>query len=160
LGSPICASTVCKTLSLILTKRTLYLKVYDYISNYDAPVAKLLEEGIIVLDTGCGPGTWAFEMAETYPRSEFHGIDVSCVFPEAIRPANVQLVVGNIAKSIPYPDNTFDYIHQRLLMAGLTSEDWGNVRTRNLFLPDAFIDILNQIHNKITNRCCKNYTVF
>lgn len=80
-----------------------------------------------MLDSGCGPATWTFEMGETYPRSKFHGVDVSCVFPESIKPANVEFVIGNIAKHIPYPDNTFDYIHQRLLLLGLTNEDWENV---------------------------------
>lgn len=84
----------------------------------------MLEEGITVLDSGCGPATWAFEMGETYPRSKFHGIDASSVFPENIKPANVEFVIGNIAKHIPYPDDTFDYIHQRLLFLGLTDNDW------------------------------------
>jgi ubiquinone/menaquinone biosynthesis C-methylase UbiE len=88
----------------------------------------MLEEGATVLDSGCGPATWTFEMAETYTQSKIHGIDISFVFPETIKPVNVELVIGNIAKHIPYPDNTFDYIHQRLLMVGLTSEDWDNVR--------------------------------
>jgi ubiquinone/menaquinone biosynthesis C-methylase UbiE len=87
----------------------------------------MLEEGITVLDSGCGPATWTFEMGETYPRSKFYGVDVSSVFPEAIKPADVELSVANIAKHVPFPDNTFDYIHERLLFAGLTSEDWENV---------------------------------
>lgn len=66
-------------------------------------------------------------MSETYPQSKFCGVDVSFVFPETIKPTNVELLIANIAKQIPYPDNTFDYIHQRLLVAGLTHDDWGNV---------------------------------
>lgn len=43
------------------------LTVYKKIaSNYLAPVTKLLEEGITVLDSGCGPATWTFEV--TYLR--------------------------------------------------------------------------------------------
>jgi ubiquinone/menaquinone biosynthesis C-methylase UbiE len=79
------------------------------------------------LDSGCGPATWAFEMGETYPRSKIHGIDASCVFPEEIKPANVEFVIGNIAKELPYDDNFFDFIFQRLLVLGLTDEDWTNV---------------------------------
>ncbi|GAN05891.1 methyltransferase type 11 [Mucor ambiguus] len=99
---------------------------YALQSNYQAPVTDLLEKGITVLDSGCGPATWTFEMGEAWPNSTFHGIDASCVFPENIKPANVEFVIGNIAKQIPYPDNTFDYIHQRLLLLGLTNEDWDN----------------------------------
>lgn len=108
----------------------LELKLTEIIcSNYHAPVTKMLEDGIVVLDSGCGPATWTFEMGETYPRSTFHGVDASRVFPEDIKPANVEFVIGNIAKHIPYPDNTFDYIHQRLLFLGLTHDDWENVNT-------------------------------
>lgn len=99
-----------------------------YHSNYHAPVTEMLEKGITVLDSGCGPATWTFEMSETFPQSKFHGIDISYVFPELIRPNNVELVIGNITQNMPFPDNTFDYIHQRLLIAAFTHENWENVR--------------------------------
>ncbi|EPB85414.1 hypothetical protein HMPREF1544_07785 [Mucor circinelloides 1006PhL] len=111
--------------------------------NYHAPVTKLLEEGITVLDSGCGPATWAFEMGETYPRSKFHGIDASCVFPEDIKPANVEFVIGNVAKHIPYPDSTFDYVHQRLLFLGLTDSDWESTLKElyRVLKPGGYIDL-------------------
>jgi ubiquinone/menaquinone biosynthesis C-methylase UbiE len=87
----------------------------------------MLEDGITVLDSGCGPATWTFEMAKDFPNSKFYGIDVSFVFPELIKPANVELVIGNITKDIPFPDNTFDYIHQRLLILALNSDNWESV---------------------------------
>lgn len=92
----------------------------------------MLEEGITVLDSGCGPATWTFEMAEKFKQSKFYGIDVSSVFPEAIKPVNVEFAVANISKSIPYPDDTFDYIHQRLLFAGLTYDNWESVSAHNI----------------------------
>lgn len=70
-------------------------------------------------------------MAECYPLSKFYGIDISFVFPELIKPANVELVIGNVTKEIPYPDNTFDYIHQRLFVAALTSNNWDSVSCIN-----------------------------
>lgn len=63
-------------------------------------------------------------MAAAYPLSKFHGIDISFVFPELIRPANVELVIGNITQTVPFPDNTFDYIHQRMLIAAFTHDNW------------------------------------
>ncbi|KAI8088087.1 S-adenosyl-L-methionine-dependent methyltransferase [Gilbertella persicaria] len=94
--------------------------------NYQAPVSAWLEKGISVLDAGCGPATWTFEMGEQYPNSKIYGVDAACVFPENIKPANVEFAIGNIANKIPFPDNTFDYIHQRLLVFGMTNEDWEN----------------------------------
>lgn len=71
-------------------------------------------------------------MGESFPRSTFHGVDASCVFPEDIKPANVEFTICNVAKDIPYEDNFFDYIHQRLLVLGLTDEDWTNVNKFNI----------------------------
>jgi ubiquinone/menaquinone biosynthesis C-methylase UbiE len=87
----------------------------------------MLQQGIIVLDSGCGPGTWTLEMAEAFPQSKFYGIDITSVFPDSIMPSNVEFAAGNIAKTLPYPDNSFNYIHQRLLVVALTNEDWNNV---------------------------------
>ncbi|CEI95069.1 hypothetical protein RMCBS344292_09270 [Rhizopus microsporus] len=99
---------------------------YIFGCNYHAPIHNLLEKGIKVLDSGCGPATWCFDMAEAYPNSKFQGIDISRVFPESIKPINVKFVNGNIAQLLPFEDNTFDYIHQRLLVGGLTHTDWEN----------------------------------
>lgn len=86
-----------------------------------------LKKGIRVLDAGCGPGTWTLDMAETYRASNFVGMDSSAVFPENIKPGNVDFVVGNLSKQLPFPDNHFDYSFQRLLIAGLTKDGWNNV---------------------------------
>jgi len=97
--------------------------------NFKAPLGKELQDGIVVLDSGCGPATWTFDMAKEFPSSKFHGVDITPLsFPEGVKPDNCEFQVANIAEHIPYPDNTFDYIHQRLLVMGLTHESWDKVR--------------------------------
>jgi SAM-dependent methyltransferase len=70
-------------------------------------------------------------LANEFPKSKFYGIDISPISPAGSAlppPAHVvQLDLRNIAKTLSYPDNFFDYIHQRLLVTALTSEDWNNV---------------------------------
>jgi ubiquinone/menaquinone biosynthesis C-methylase UbiE len=100
--------------------------------NFHAPIEEDLKKGINVLDSGCGPGTWTLEMAETYKESKFYGVDASSIFPDTTKPANADFVVANLAKSLPFPENHFDFIFQRLLIFGLRDEDWTNVRLKLL----------------------------
>jgi hypothetical protein len=72
-----------------------------FTSNYHAPVTKMLEEGITVLDSSCSPATWTLEMDKTYPVSKFHGIDITGVFPDTIMPAKVEFVI--LLKLHPIP---------------------------------------------------------
>lgn len=46
------------------------------------------------------------------------------VFPNNIRPANVNFQVGNVLKRLPFPDNTFDLVHLRLFIVALKREEW------------------------------------
>ncbi|KAI8970866.1 S-adenosyl-L-methionine-dependent methyltransferase [Pilobolus umbonatus] len=92
-------------------------------SNYKSPIHEKLEEGIEVIDAGCGPATWTIEMARDYPNSKFTGLDISFLDSHKETPDNVEFKNTNIIKDIPFEDNSIDYYHQRLLVAGLTGED-------------------------------------
>lgn len=108
-------------------KNTVSWRLIFYSRNFVAPVAEQLEKGITVLDSGCGPASWTLDMAQEFPNSKFHGIDISNIFPNEKKPDNCEFVIANISEKIPYPDNYFDYVHQRLLFLGLTSEMWESV---------------------------------
>ncbi|OZJ05290.1 hypothetical protein BZG36_01953 [Bifiguratus adelaidae] len=101
-----------------------YLIKWALDGNYQTPNETELKNGINVLDIGCGPGVWTLEMAHAFPNSDFHGIDISPVFPEAIRPANTHFQIGNAAEGLPFPDNYFDFVFQRLLLASYTLDNW------------------------------------
>ncbi|KAI9254606.1 S-adenosyl-L-methionine-dependent methyltransferase [Phascolomyces articulosus] len=96
-------------------------------ANFDSPIEEELEQGITVLDSGCGPGTWTLDMAQQYPQSKFYGLDISSVFPTEIKPSNTEFQLHNITEPAPFPENTFDYVHQRLLVMGLRNEEWKKV---------------------------------
>ncbi|KAI8972118.1 S-adenosyl-L-methionine-dependent methyltransferase [Pilobolus umbonatus] len=108
--------------SLIEIKNSLNVSLNNRL--YKSPLHKKLQQGIHVVDAGCGPATWTFEMAEAYPNSKFTGLDVSFVFPETIRPINVDFNICNISKTLPFEDNSIDFYHQRLLVAGLNEVDY------------------------------------
>lgn len=106
-----------------------YLFRYALKGNYAAP----LEAPANILDVGTGTGRWAMEMAATFPTANVIGLDV--VPPPADdtaslghgldrRPDNYVYVQGNVLDGLPFPDATFDYVHQRLLTAAVPADRW------------------------------------
>jgi SAM-dependent methyltransferase len=81
---------------------------------YYSPIHDVLERGAQVLDLGTGTGKWCIELADTYPNTEFHGMDLSPIQPDWV-PENVLFVVDDIEHEggWTYPENTFDMIHIR-----------------------------------------------
>src|SRR5688572_8809464 len=78
----------------------------------------------LVVRISCGAGSWLFDMATKFSNPSFIGIDISPVIPQGIKPQNVDFVHGNILDGLPFQDNTFDYVHQRLLIVGIPLDQW------------------------------------
>ncbi|RUS16443.1 S-adenosyl-L-methionine-dependent methyltransferase [Endogone sp. FLAS-F59071] len=93
--------------------------------NQMAPVREELQRGIKVLDAGCGTGIWSIEMAREYPNSEFVGADLLDVFKAstAVAPPNVRFQIANTLE-LPFEDNSFDYVFQRLQTVCFRESDW------------------------------------
>jgi SAM-dependent methyltransferase len=87
-------------------------------SNHLAPIADPRR----VLDSGCGTGQWAYELCREFPRALVVGIDLQATKP--VPPANFRLVKGNLLNTLPFADNQFDYVHQRLLVAAVPLPSW------------------------------------
>ncbi|KAI9596798.1 S-adenosyl-L-methionine-dependent methyltransferase [Syncephalis fuscata] len=77
-----------------------------------------------ILEVGSGSGTWAKEMAEEFPQSEINCIDISPELSTTKLPSNVKFETMNALEGIKYEDNTFDYVHMRLLCAAMPENSW------------------------------------
>ncbi|KAF9427310.1 hypothetical protein BGZ94_005139, partial [Podila epigama] len=56
------------------------------------------------------------------------GIDMSPMFPSTIIPSNCSFLQHNILEArLPFPDNHFDFVHQRFLAAALSPTHWTTV---------------------------------
>ncbi|KAG1048964.1 hypothetical protein G6F43_008687 [Rhizopus delemar] len=105
-----------------------YLLRTLFSSDFCSPIRSQLQKGIVVLDVGCGPGTWTMEMSTAFPKSTFIGIDQSTFFPKDIKPRNCHfrtcypLVQEQLP--LPFPDNSIDYIYQRDMNWGLMAKTW------------------------------------
>ena len=69
-------------------------------------------------------GSWSFNMATDYPEVEFVGIDISPIQPSQIKPENFNFIQANILDGLPFKDDTFDFIFQRLFAAAITKNKW------------------------------------
>ncbi|CAI2167122.1 16122_t:CDS:2, partial [Funneliformis geosporum] len=110
-----------------------YLLRYVWQNNFSSPVNEILLSGADVLDVGCGPGTWILEMATEYPQSRFIGIDIAPIFPSEIKPFNATFQKLDVTYRLPYDDDTFDFIHIRLMFVALRENDWKETVFPELF---------------------------
>ncbi|CAG8688688.1 2338_t:CDS:2, partial [Scutellospora calospora] len=97
--------------------------------NFSAPVEEILmNNNAKVLDVGCGPGCWIIDLATDFPKSTFIGIDiVSGNFPPVNkRPSNAGFLECNVLNGIPFPNETFDYVHMSIMWSAFTRKQYIN----------------------------------
>ena len=99
-----------------------YLMRHVLQRNYLAP----LQDPRGILDVGCGTGRWAQEMALSFPRAKVFGLDIvdNIIKRGELAPTNFRFLQGDILKELPFPDMTFDLVHQRFLHAAIPSQSW------------------------------------
>nr|BBH93661.1 hypothetical protein KTA_18600 [Thermogemmatispora argillosa] len=90
--------------------------------NYLAPI----EQPRRILDVGCGTGQWAFELARQFPHAEVIGLDLEQV-KASTPPPNYRFVQGDVLKGLPFENNSFDFVHQRLLFLAIPLAAWPGV---------------------------------
>jgi SAM-dependent methyltransferase len=121
-----------------------YMLRYAFKGNYLAPITQPRE----ILDVGCGTGRWPMEMALVFPNANVVGVDV--VEPPAdanpaanTRPPNYAFVPGNVLEGLPFGDASFDFIHQRLLIAALPADQWPRVilELRRVARPGGWVEL-------------------
>lgn len=119
--------------------------------NTAAPIRQPLS----ILDVGTGTGRWAMEMARAFPQANVIGLDLVAPPSELPnpqqtsepRPENYLFVQGNVLDGLPFPDGTFDYVHQRLLVAGIPLARWPGVVVELLRVtrPGGWVEMLEAI---------------
>lgn len=94
--------------------------------NYAAPI----RSPRCILDVGSGTGRWCYEMAQIFPQASVLGCDL--LGPEAVQVeklANCTFLQADVLKGLPFVDQCFDFVHQRLLFLAIPAEIWpGEIR--------------------------------
>ncbi|KIV97497.1 hypothetical protein PV10_01247 [Exophiala mesophila] len=81
--------------------------------NYLSP----LNNPLHILDLGTGTGIWAVEVAEQLPAAQIIGVDLSPIQPAWV-PPNVKFEVDDIEDDWTFPENHFDFIFSKVMLAG------------------------------------------
>jgi ubiquinone/menaquinone biosynthesis C-methylase UbiE len=76
-----------------------------------------LVEPSTILDVAAGTGIWGKEMAQQFPQARIVGFDLEDFKASSSIPANYEFIKGNLLERLPFGDNTFDFVHQRLVLA-------------------------------------------
>ncbi|KAI8096012.1 hypothetical protein BDF21DRAFT_407259 [Thamnidium elegans] len=142
-----------------------YLLRTAFGSDFSSPIKPLLQKGIVVLDVGCGPGTWTMEMSTAFPKSTFIGIDQSAFYPRDIKPRNCHFrSCGSLVQHqlpLPFPDNSIDYIYQRDINWGLTGQTWQPLlqEYQRILKPGGWIEFVEpdlETQNSLESECIMN----
>ncbi|KAG0748550.1 hypothetical protein G6F57_004126 [Rhizopus arrhizus] len=106
------------------------------------------KKGISVLDVGCGSGAWILDMVSDYPNCTYEGCDIEDVTNKRLSLKQTHFRTGNVLQGLPYPDNSFDFVHMRLLILAFKVEEWPMAIAEILRMTgnEAVQRILNEIH--------------
>jgi ubiquinone/menaquinone biosynthesis C-methylase UbiE len=92
--------------------------------NFLVPLA----DPTAILDVAAGTGIWGKEMAQQFPQARVVGLDLEDIKVSGPIPANYQFVQGNLLDGLPFVANSFDFVHQRLVLASAVPfERWMDV---------------------------------
>ncbi|GBC08568.1 hypothetical protein RclHR1_08220006 [Rhizophagus clarus] len=121
-----------------------FLRAYIFQSNFSSPVEdKLIEGGCKVLDIGCGAGTWLLDLSHKYGNSSFFGIDIKPVFPQEIKPKNLEFIKADITNGLSFRDNEFDFTHVENMSLIFTPDEWDFVLSElvRVTKPGGYIEV-------------------
>lgn len=107
--------------------------------NYFAPLVRPMS----ILDTGCGLGFWAFDMCRAFPQARVIGFDISASqLPNP--PSNYLFFQGSILQPLPFADQSFDYVHQRLMWATIPGQRWRSILAElvRITAPGGYIELV------------------
>jgi Methylase involved in ubiquinone/menaquinone biosynthesis len=106
--------------------------------NYVAPI----ETPARILDVGCGTGQWAFDMCQQFPQAQVIGADLEP--GKKAPPDNFIFVQANILTSFPFDDLSFDYVHQRFLIAALPLKNWPQILNElaRITIPGGWVELI------------------
>ncbi|PKY49180.1 S-adenosyl-L-methionine-dependent methyltransferase [Rhizophagus irregularis] len=129
-----------------------FLRQYIFQSNFSSPVEEnLIRGGYKVLDVGCGPGTWLLDLSSKYESSYFFGVDSELMFPQEIKPNNVEFFKADLSAGLSFGDNEFDFTHIELMRLIYTSDKWDFILSELIRVtkPGGYIEVAGRRNENV-----------
>ena len=108
-----------KEISRLDMQHFLLQKVFR--KNFLAP----LNFPVNILDNGTGTGRWMLETAQQFPLAQIYGLDLD--LPTLSLPENCTFTQGDLLDGLPFANEMFDFVHQRMLILGVPLDNWPGV---------------------------------
>lgn len=77
-----------------------------------------------ILDVGSGTGIWAIDMANAFPQAHVVGVDIALTSLPPLLPKTCLFCRADVLQGLPFPDQQFDFTHQRLLVLAIPVSHW------------------------------------
>ena len=88
----------------------------------------------VVMDYICGPGGWCMDFSKKYPEKRTYGVDINrtiieraCEDAAQVGAGNLEFLVVDRQRPLPFVDDTFDLIHLQNGTSLFTVEQWPGV---------------------------------
>ncbi|RGB32130.1 hypothetical protein C1646_670368 [Rhizophagus diaphanus] len=72
----------------------------------------------------CGPGTWLLDLANKYEDSYFFGVDINPLYPQEIKPNNLEFIKADVTIGLSFHDNEFDFTHVENMDLVFAPDQW------------------------------------
>lgn len=69
-------------------------------------------------------GIWPAEMARLFPQAHIVGVDISAASLGYPCSSSCTFCLADVLKGLPFPEQQFEYVHQRLLVAAIPAVNW------------------------------------
>ncbi|CAG8432952.1 9870_t:CDS:2 [Diversispora eburnea] len=92
--------------------------------------------------------TWILDLAASYTSSTFVGVDFSPIFPKSsLTPPNAGFLRHNVLEGLPFPESSFDFVHQRFLEWSFGQLGWDDLFLEivRILKDDGWFEIMNHV---------------
>lgn len=76
----------------------------------------------LTLDAGAGSGRWGWDLVEQSPEAQVIGLDLIAGRPGW--PRRYQPLRANVLDGLPFGDDSFDFVHQRMMLFSIPARYW------------------------------------